>query len=169
LLSDWTDSATESAPGDDALLRAAAEGVAELNRRHGPAPAGDRFLLLHRRRLWNESQGKWIGWERKRGKLHELNRLLRCATDTTFISVGGRSPTVPSDVRYVIILDADARLPRGAAKRLIGKMAHPLNLPTFDPNSRRVIDGYAILQPRVTPSLPLSPSFLLFITIKPLK
>ena len=113
LLSDWTDSATESAPGDDALLRAVAEGVAELNRRHGPAPAGDRFLLLHRRRLWNESQRKWIGWKRKRGKLHELNLDALCgATDTTFIPVGGRSPTVPSDVRYVIILDADTRLPR---------------------------------------------------------
>ena len=56
-----------------------------LNRRHGPAMDGDRFILLHRRRLWNEGQGKWIGWERKRGKLHELNRLLRGATDTTFI------------------------------------------------------------------------------------
>ncbi len=154
LLSDWTDSATESAPGDDELLEAAAEGIAGLNRRYGPAPDGDRFLLLHRRRLWNEGQGKWIGWERKRGKLHEFNRLLRGATDTTFVSVGGRSPVVPAGVRYVIILDADTRLPRGAAKRLIGKMAHPLNRPTLDPRSGRVIDGYAVLQPRVTPSLP---------------
>lgn len=162
LLSDWTDSATESAPDDDELLEVAAEGVAGLNRRYGSAPDGDRFLLLHRRRLWNESQRKWIGWERKRGKLHELNRLLRGATDTTFISVGGRSPTVPSDVRYVIILDADTRLPRGAAKRLIGKIAHPLNRPTFDPRSRRVIEGYAILQPRVTPSLPIGGEGSLF-------
>ena len=154
LLSDWTDSSTESEAGDDDLLSEAAEGIAGLNRRYGPAPGGDRFLLLHRRRLWNEGQGKWIGWERKRGKLHELNRLLRGATDTSFMPIGGRSPIVPADVRYVITLDADTRLPRGAAKRLIGKMAHPLNRPTLDSRSCRVIDGYAVLQPRVTPSLP---------------
>jgi cyclic beta-1,2-glucan glucanotransferase len=154
LLSDWTDSVTESAQGDEELLGAAIEGIARLNRRHGPAPDGDRFLLLHRRRVWNEGQGRWIGWERKRGKLHELNRLLRGATDTTFLASGGRPPSVPSGVRYVITLDADTRLPRGTAKRLVGKMAHPLNRPTLDPQSCRVVEGYAVLQPRVTPSLP---------------
>ena len=154
LLSDWIDAATESAPGDEELLRAATDAIAELNRRHGPAADGDRFLLLHRRRLWNEGQGKWIGWERKRGKLHEFNRLLRGAADTSFVRAGVRPPVVPTGVRYVIILDADTRLPRGAAKRLIGKMAHPLNRPTLDPHSFQVVDGYAVLQPRVTPSLP---------------
>ena len=153
LLSDWTMPHTESAPGDDELLGAAAEGIARLNRRHGPAPDGERFLLLHRRRVWNEGEGKWIGWERKRGKLHELNRLLRGATDTTFLPLDGRPPAVPASVRYVITLDADTRLPRGAAKRLVGKMAHPLNRPEFDPRSGRVVEGYAVLQPRVTPSL----------------
>src|SRR5208337_1755985 len=108
----------------------------------------------HRRRIWNEGEGKWIGWERKRGKLHELNRWLRGATDTTFLPIGGRLPAVPRGVRYVITLDADTRLPRGAAKRLVGKMAHPLNHPTLDPHSRRVIEGHAVLQPRVSPSLP---------------
>ncbi len=154
LLSDWTDSATESEAGDDQLLREAAKGIAGLNQRHGMAPCGKRFLLLHRRRLSNKAQGKWIGWERKRGKLHELNRLLRGATDTSFVSTGDLAPVVPEHVRYVIVLDADTRLPRGAAKRLIGKMAHPLNRPTLDPQSCRVIEGYAVLQPRVTPSLP---------------
>ena len=77
------------APDDDALLGAAAAGIARLNQRHGSASEGARFFLLHRRRLWNEGQGKWIGWERKRGKLHELNRLLRGATDTTFVAIDG--------------------------------------------------------------------------------
>ena len=86
LLSDWTDAPSETAEGDEELLQAAVEGIARLNHRHGPAPGGDRFLLLHRRRVWNESQRRWIGWERKRGKLHELNRLLRGASDTTFIT-----------------------------------------------------------------------------------
>ena len=86
LLSDWTDAATETAEGDQELLQVAREGVARLNQRHGQAPGGDRFLLLHRRRVWNESQRRWIGWERKRGKLHELNQLLRGASDTTFIT-----------------------------------------------------------------------------------
>ena len=96
-----------------------------------------------------------MGWERKRGKLHELNRLLRGATDTTFVAHGGGPlPVAPAGVRYVITLDADTRLPRGAAKRLVGKMAHPLNRPRFDPNCGRVVEGYGVLQPRVTPSLP---------------
>ena len=154
LLSDWTDSPSESVPGDEPLLATAANGIAALNRRYGPGPDGDRFMLLHRRRIWNPGQRTYIGWERKRGKLHELNRLLRGATDTSFASVGGRAPAVPGGVRYVIVLDADTRLPRGAAKRLIGKMAHPLNRPTLDPHACRVIDGYAIMQPRVTPSMP---------------
>jgi cyclic beta-1,2-glucan synthetase len=155
LLSDWTDSAGETAPDDDVLLGAAAEGIARLNRRYGPAPDGDRFILLHRRRVWNEGEGKWIGWERKRGKLRELNRLLRGATDTTFLAVDGRAPAVPFGVRYVITLDADTRLPRGAAARLVGKMAHPLNRPRLDPRTGRVVEGHAVLQPRVTPTLPI--------------
>ena len=117
-------------------------------------PTGRVFICFHRRRVWNESQGDWIGWERKRGKLHELNRLLRGATNTTFLPIGGRPPLVPSRVRYVITLDADTRLPIGGAKRLIGKMAHPLNRPKLDLVSRRVVEGYGVLQPRVTPSLP---------------
>jgi cyclic beta-1,2-glucan synthetase len=154
LLSDWTDSFTERAAGDEELLGAAIEGIDRLNTRYGPVSDGPRFFLLHRRRVWNESQGKWIGWERKRGKLHELNRLLRGANDTTFLAIGGRPPLVPPGVRYVITLDTDTRLPIGAAKRLIGKMAHPLNRPKLDPVSRRVVEGYGVLQPRVTPSLP---------------
>ena len=128
LLSDWVDSATETAPGDDELLSAAADGIAELNRRYGPAPKGPRFFLLHRRRMWNEGQGKWIGWERKRGKLHELNRWLRGATDTTFIAVNGALPVAPPDVRYVITLDADTRLPTGnsqASGRKDGASSQP--------------------------------------------
>jgi cyclic beta-1,2-glucan synthetase len=152
VLSDWMDAATDSVPGDDETLGAAREGIARLNRRHGAAPdGGERFLLFHRRRLWNESERAWMGWERKRGKLHELNRLLRGATDTSFVPTGG---VVPSGVRYVITLDADTRLPRGAVERLVGTMAHPLNRPRFDPGRRRVVEGYAVLQPRVTPPLP---------------
>jgi cyclic beta-1,2-glucan glucanotransferase len=155
LLSDWTDAPTETTRGDDGLLAAAIEGIANLNRRHGPAPGeGERFLLLHRRRVWNEGEGTWMGWERKRGKLHELNRLLRGERDTTFMPTRGRDPDVPTAVRYVITLDADTRLPRGAVTRLVGTMAHPLNRPVFDPHVGRVVDGYAVLQPRVTPTLP---------------
>ena len=103
-----------------------------------------------------------MGWERKRGKLHELNRLLRGATDTTFLDAGGRAPAVPAGVRYVITLDADTRLPRETARRLIGKLAHPLNQPRFDAATGRVVEGYAVLQPRVTPSLPMGREGSLF-------
>ena len=162
LLSDWTDGDSEHRNDDESLLAVAIEGIARLNRRYGAAPGGDRFLLLHRRRVWNESEQLWIGWERKRGKLHELNRLLRGATDTTFVATNGAMPDIPNNVRYVITLDADTRLPRDTVRRLIGKMAHPLNKPRFDAVLGRVIEGYAVLQPRVTPSLPVGREGSLF-------
>ena len=155
LLSDWVDADTETVPNDGALLAAAARGIADLNARHGPVSgSGSRFLLFHRKRLWNDSQGKWMGWERKRGKLHELNLLLRGSNNTTFIQTSSEAIEVVPDVRFVITLDADTRLPRGAAMRLIGTMAHPLNRPVFSEEKGRVVDGYGIIQPRITPSLP---------------
>ena len=162
LLSDWSDANTEHTATDDALVDIAVLGIARLNRRYGPAAGGERFLLLHRRRMWCESEQRWMGWERKRGKLQELNRLLRGATDTTYITSAGRSPWVPDGVRYVLTLDADTRLPRETPRRLIGKMAHPLNRPHFDAHLGRVVEGYAILQPRVAFSLPMSSEATLF-------
>ncbi len=91
-----------------------------------------------------------------------MNRLLRGATDTTFISLIGETPAFPPDVRYVVTLDSDTRLPRDTVRRLIGKMAHPLNWPRFDAASQRVVEGYAVLQPRVTPSLPVGQEGSLF-------
>jgi cyclic beta-1,2-glucan synthetase len=154
LLTDWTDASAKQANNDTELLKLASDGIRRLNVVHGPAPGGDRFLLLHRRRQWSASEARWMGWERKRGKLHELNRLLRGALDTSFITLDGSGPLVPSEIRYVITLDADTRLPRDTVRRLIGKMAHPLNRPRFDGLLGRVVEGYAVLQPRVTPSLP---------------
>jgi cyclic beta-1,2-glucan synthetase len=155
LLTDGADADHAFTEEDARLLKIATEAIARLNQRHEPAGGGSRFLLLHRRRVFNAGEGKWMGWERKRGKLHELNRLLRGANDTTFMPIGGKPPQVPNDVRYVITLDADTRLPRDAAHRLVGKMAHPLNRPRFSDAAQRVVDGYGILQPRVTPSLPV--------------
>ncbi len=161
LLSDFADGESEHCPGDDALLQCARDGIVELNSRYarGGPPL---FIFLHRRRRWNPAQRRWMGWERKRGKLHELNRLLRGADDTSFLDGARSRAMLPTNVKYVITLDADTRLPRGAAKRLIGKMAHPLNLPLFDPALGRVAQGYGILQPRVTPSLPIGSESSLF-------
>jgi cyclic beta-1,2-glucan synthetase len=155
LLSDWADAPTEHTAADAALYDTAASGIARLNRLYASATTTDRFLLLHRRRVWSDVQRQWMGWERKRGKLHELNRLLRGATDTSFVGTGAHPSAVPTEVRYVITLDADTRLPRETVRRLIGKLAHPLNQPRFDAVARRVVEGYSVLQPRVTPSLPL--------------
>ncbi|MBW8888487.1 MAG: phosphorylase [Fibrobacteres bacterium] len=155
LLTDWIDAASESMAGDEALLECAREGMADLNERYGALPdGGSRFLLLHRKRTWNEREGKWMGWERKRGKLKELNRILRGARDTTYLAPAGGEGAIPRDVKFVITLDMDTRLPKGGAARLAGCLAHPLNRPRFDARSGRVTGGYGILQPRVVPSLP---------------
>jgi cyclic beta-1,2-glucan synthetase len=162
LLTDWIDADSETTGADGPLYRAASEGITRLNRSHGPAPSGARFYLLHRRRRWCDCEQRWMGWERKRGKLHELNRLLRGANDTTFIDQDGRSPNAPPGIRFVVTVDADTRLPREAVRRLVGKLAHPLNRPLFDEKTGRVTDGYAVLQPRVTPSLPVGREGSLF-------
>src|SRR5579862_2558165 len=166
LLTDWLDAPAESLSGDDELLAVAVDGVVKLNTLYGPASdGGERFLLFHRKRVWNEREGTWMGWERKRGKLRELNRVLRGGANTTFLPVGGRPVHAPSGVRYVITLDTDTRLPRGAARRLIGTMAHPLNQPSFSPSAGRVVEGYGIVQPRINPSLPADHEGSLFQTI----
>ena len=162
LLSDWRDSDTEHRGDDFVLLSAASEAISDLNQRYAPVQGAPRFSLLHRRRIWNASENRWMGWERKRGKLQELNRLLRGASDTTFMPINGVPASLPLDVRYVITLDADTRLPIGAARRLLGKIAHPLNRPRLDPATGLVSEGHGILQPRVTPSLPIGSQGSLF-------
>ena len=145
ILSDFGDASTETLPRDADVLAAAREGIAELNARHG----ADRFFLFHRLRQWNEAEGLWMGWERKRGKIEEFNRLLRGATDTSYAVTVGDLAVLPQ-VRYCITLDSDTRLPRGVAHDLLGIITHPLNRARFDPRVGRVTEGYGILQPRVS-------------------
>jgi len=155
LLTDWTDAPQEHTPDDEALLAAARDGISKLNDRYGPGPEKSvRFFLFHRRRLWNAQEGVWMGWERKRGKLHELNNLLRGDIHTNFLQTSTDPAIIPEKICYVITLDADTHMPYGAAYRLAGAMAHPLNRPRFDPESGRVVEGYGIMQPRITPTLP---------------
>ena len=154
LVSDWNDSPQETNACDDALFELAQEAIAKLNHDHGSRISGAvRFFLIHRRRVWNPSEHCWMGWERKRGKLQELNRLLRGTTDTTFVLTDDERSELPRAIKYVITLDSDTRLPRDAARRLIGKMLHPLNQPVLSSDLQQVVDGYGILQPRVTPML----------------
>ncbi len=151
VLSDFRDAETLAVAGEDEILAAAVAGIEALNRRHA-ADGNDRFYLFHRDRQWNPKEGVFMGWERKRGKIEEFNRLLRSAPDTSFsVKVGDLS--ILSSVRYVLTLDADTRLPRGAARTLIGIMSHPLNKPVVDTALRRVTEGYGILQPRVSVNL----------------
>ncbi|HZB25007.1 MAG TPA: hypothetical protein VE379_02665, partial [Vicinamibacterales bacterium] len=144
LLTDLPDAAAQALPGDAAVLQAAVAQVDELNARYG----ADRFFLFHRERRWNPKESAWMGWERKRGKLTEFNRLLRGAEDTSFVLRHGDTAVLPS-VRYVITLDSDTQLPLDAARRMVGTLSHPLNCPRFDRSLRRVTEGYGVLQPRV--------------------
>jgi cyclic beta-1,2-glucan synthetase len=144
LLTDFPDALERVTPADERVLGAAVARVDELNERHG---AG-RFFLFHRERRWNPSESRWMGWERKRGKLAELNRLLRGADDTSFVVQHGERSILPA-VRYVITLDSDTQLPIDSARRLVGTISHPLNRPRFDHKLGRVTEGYGVLQPRV--------------------
>jgi cyclic beta-1,2-glucan synthetase len=148
LLTDFPDGPAEHLPGEDELLATVVAEIHALNARYAPV-AGDRFYLFHRSRRWNASEGVWMGWERKRGKIEEFNRLLRGATDTSY-SVCIGAPAILQHIRYCITLDSDTRLPRDVARQLIGVIEHPLNRPRFDPKLKRVVEGYGILQPRVS-------------------
>jgi cyclic beta-1,2-glucan synthetase len=148
LLTDFLDAPTETLPRDQQILDAARDGIRALNAKHAEG-GSNRFFLFHRFRQWNPREGLWMGWERKRGKIEEFNRLLRGATDTSFaIAVGDL--TILPDVKYCITLDSDTRLPRGVARELIGIITHPLNRAEFNPAAGRVTEGYGILQPRVS-------------------
>jgi cyclic beta-1,2-glucan synthetase len=148
ILGDFVDADSCEQAGDSGILAAAREGIERLNRQFGPEHA-DRFFLFHRERRWNAREQVWMGWERKRGKIEEFNKLLRGASDTSFSIQAGDLQILPS-VRYCITLDTDTRLPRDAAKELVGIIAHPLNAPRFNTRVGRVTEGYGILQPRVS-------------------
>lgn len=171
LLSDFDDADDEKLPTDAGLLAMATRRIELLNQKYcvnhaldqdvrqdTPPAISDQqekegqFYILHRPRRWNATQKKWMGYERKRGKLSELNSALRGSGWHRFSSVTGDVEAL-SDVKYIITLDTDTELPRDSARQFIATMAHPLNHPRFDKDCRRVIGGYGILQPRMAASL----------------
>ncbi|MBZ5653362.1 MAG: cyclic beta 1-2 glucan synthetase, partial [Acidobacteriia bacterium] len=156
LLTDFQDAAEETLPEDEPLLLLARQRIEELNEKYGNANS-DTFFLFHRPRRWNPREGRWMGHERKRGKLAELNSLLRRGSvgvsGDCFSLVVGNTAAL-SNVKYVITLDTDTQLPRDSARQFVGTMAHPLNRAWYDKKRQRVSEGYGILQPRVAVSLP---------------
>ncbi len=151
LLTDFPDADVEERPGEAELLDMARRGIATLNERQ-EAGRRDRYVLLHRRRLFDAVDQRWMGWERKRGKLEELNRLLRDKGDTSFTVVTAETALLRS-VRYVLTLDADTHLPRDVVQRLVATIAHPLNQAELDASGTRVVRGYGVIQPRVGTTL----------------
>ncbi|OZY86500.1 cyclic beta 1-2 glucan synthetase [Cellvibrio mixtus] len=168
LLTDLGDAPHETLPGDNALLLHACEGIARLNTAYPPDarpdgeaagaggdyPTANRFFLFHRPRLWNPCAHCWMGHERKRGKLADLNQLLREGQgySDAFSLIVGDIAALPK-LRYVITLDTDTQLPRDAARQFVGTMAHPLNRPVYDPERHLIRRGYGILQPRMAAGL----------------
>ncbi len=151
LFTDYSDALEHHQVGDEALLRKAADGIKDLNRRYG----SDRFYLFHRQRTWTESEQKYIGWERKRGKLEDLNSLIAGGVDSgevEIVQVG--DPRRIADVRFVITLDSDTQLPRDAARRMVETLAHPLNTAVLTKQGEVTKGTYTIIQPRVSTSLP---------------
>ncbi|MBT9569254.1 MAG: cyclic beta 1-2 glucan synthetase, partial [Thiobacillus sp.] len=151
LLTDFPDAPQETMPDDDAVLAYARAAVQALNDNYRD-DRPDIFYLFHRPRVWNPVDRVWMGYERKRGKLEQFNALLRGGAKTAFSEIVG-DPGRLETIRYVITLDTDTQLPRDAAYTLIGNLAHPLNRPVFDRERGRIIEGYAILQPRTSISL----------------
>ncbi len=154
LLTDYCDAPQQIMPEDESLLRQAVEGIEQLNQRYAQGNIGP-FCLFHRPRHFNEREGVWMGYERKRGKLAETMEWLRGGAQDRFLTVIGDAEVL-AGVKFLITLDADTQLPRGTAIKLIGTMAHVLNRPQIDSKTGLVRRGYGILQPRVAVHLPAS-------------
>lgn len=152
LATDFKDADQEFLPEDADLISFAKAGIQRLNEMYVKEGEHSRFFLFHRARRWNAGEQKWMGWERKRGKLEELNDLLRGSIETSYVVVTCELPRLLS-FKYIITLDADTQLGRDNAKKLIGTALHPLNRPVFDPSLQRVVAGYGVLQPRISISL----------------
>src|SRR5450432_4505303 len=152
LLTDFKDAKTEILPEEEELLRTARIQIEKLNSKYGN-DNNDLFFIFHRPRKYNTKEKVWMGYERKRGKLAEMNALLRGRDREKFLLIVGDS-SVYEKVKYVITLDTDTQLPRDAAWKITGTMAHPMNHPHFSDRKQRVVEGYGILQPRVAVSLP---------------
>jgi cyclic beta-1,2-glucan synthetase len=152
LLTDFTDAPQKKMPEDRDILKMANSEIDRLNHKYS-SRYGDKFFVLHRERLWNEKEGVWIGWERKRGKLEEFNRLIcnrEAKTGYTFMAGRFLETLEAGPVRYVITLDADTKLPPDSAKDLVRTISHPLNRAVYDSALKRIISGYAIIQPRIS-------------------
>ncbi|WP_168219320.1 GH36-type glycosyl hydrolase domain-containing protein [Limnoglobus roseus] len=147
LLTDFTDAAQETMPDDEACVTALTTGIAKLNQQYA-TPESPRFFVFHRCRQFNPTEGCWMGWERKRGKLEEFNHLLRGAAETSYTTKFPATEGLPR-MRFILTLDTDTVLPRDAAKHMIATLAHPLNRARKSADGRRVEAGYAVLQPRV--------------------
>ncbi len=152
LLTDFQDSDKETLPEDETLVLLARKKIEELNEKYKSSHS-DTFFLFHRPRQWNSQESLWMGYERKRGKLEELNSMLRSGSKNRFSLVIGKTEVLPY-VKYIITLDIDTQLPRDSACQLVGVMAHPLNRARYHEGKQCVCEGYAILQPRVAVSLP---------------
>ncbi|BDI29892.1 hypothetical protein CCAX7_19430 [Capsulimonas corticalis] len=151
LVADYADAPQQHMPEDAERLDVAANGIRQLDERYGDG----RFFLFARERKWNDSEDKWIGWERKRGKLEELNTYLTARPEERqegFLRVG--EPALLEGIKFVITLDADTQLPASTARRMVETLAHPLNRPVIAQDCSHVVRGYGILQPRVSTSLP---------------
>ncbi len=160
LLTDFLDADTPTMPQDDELLELVSSGIEELNQKY-KQPDHDIFFLFHRPRIWNPVEKKFMGYERKRGKLSALNAFILGQNRNEFSLIVGSFPE-QTRVKYVLTLDSDTQLPRGAAWNLVGTIAHPLNQAIYNHKKRRVTEGYGILQPRVESAIPMrAPSLYL--------
>src|SRR5690606_34843709 len=148
LITDFLDASDKIMPKDSVLLQFVSNKIIELNKKYEQYGQNEIFYLFHRPRKWNEKEGIWMGYERKRGKLSALNKLLRGGEKNEFVHIVGNYEELKR-IKYIITLVSDTQLPREAAWKMIATMAHPLNHPVIDPQKKRVSEGYGILQPRI--------------------
>lgn len=142
ILADLPDSDLPMGTAARGYVESAKQAVEALNQKYGGG-----FYIFFRAPIFQPRDERYLGWERKRGALLELGRLLR-GKRTGMRALEGNTGVLKK-VRYVITLDSDTSLNIGAARELVGAMLHPLNRPELDTKRRVVTRGYGLLQPRI--------------------
>jgi cellobiose phosphorylase len=152
LLADLYDAPSQVMPDDEEIIKSGKTLINEINNKHG-FKDNQKFFVFFRQRVWSQTESKFMGWERKRGKVEELNKVILAKEGTSSLQITQSERELLQTIKFVITLDSDNTLPNQTARKLVGTIAHPLNHPYVDPIERRVTKGYGIIQPRVSSSL----------------
>lgn len=148
LLADTSASSKEKEEYDHEIIKTGEEEIQKLNKKY-PSNNTNKFQFIYRKRVWNKSEKCYLGWERKRGLINQFNEYLLGNIKNPFLANTMEKEDDIPNIKYIITLDSDTNLVLNSAQELVGAAAHILNKPELNNTKDAVINGHALIQPRV--------------------